>query len=396
MDITKDKVLYLDNDKLSLETFTTDFSAHYNVLVAENKEDADNILERDNIKVAISNLHLPVVNGIEYIKELNKRYPEIVCIITSESSHKESLYKTTDEIEIFGFIEKPWNKIELHHLLKNATNKYNLIQEKTETQSKLEQALEKAEQSDRLKLEFLSTISHEVRTPLNGIIGFSDLLKINKHLDKQSKEYLDIIMISANRLTALVDDMVTAARIHAGDINVSNHDIYLNELLDKLHRKFLPEIHLKGNINFKVKRHKGLRKIAITTDVEKLYSIFDQLIRNAIKFTEKGTIEFGVHNEEAGILFIKDTGNGISEYDQLKVFDLFSQGTQKLYSAQIDGVGIGLSIVKGLVKLLKGEIWFETEENVGTTFYFKIPLVKKSLANLTLRERQVTFLPEML
>ncbi|MBE0650246.1 MAG: GAF domain-containing protein [Bacteroidales bacterium] len=239
----------------------------------------------------------------------------------------------------------------------------------------LKMALEKAQESDRLKSAFLANMSHEIRTPMNGIIGFAELLKEPRLNGDQQREYLDIIEKSANRMLNIITDIVNISKIEAGQMDVYYTEFNINKEMDFLYSFFKPDTDQK---QVKLSYHKDLpdSETIIKTDREKISSILTNLIKNAIKFTSNGFIEFGYQKKENVLeFFIKDTGIGILDENKDVVFERFRQGSEYL-THHYEGSGLGLSISKAYVEMLGGKIWFKsinTKENHGTEFYFTLP-----------------------
>ncbi len=368
----KKHILYVDDEQVNLSIFENNFSEDFNILTATNIENVFDILKNNEIKVVLTDQQMPEITGIELIRKIKELYPETVCIIISGFTDKEVLFKAINEVDVYWFIEKPWDNQQVIHVIDNAIKKYDSEKEKQRINIELKEALNKAQESDRIKTEFLSSISHEIRTPLNGIIGFSSLMKSDVGDKKQYSEYINIVIESAHNLVDLVDDMIFASRIRAGELKVIKQEVNINDLIEEIYHMFRSEFNENPDIS--VHLHKCQQEVnyIITTDRSKLSKIFIQLIRNAIKFIKHGQIDFGIYNEEKMILYVKDTGSGIFETDLNYIFDYFRQGKQKRHSSEIDGVGIGLSIVKGLVELLKGKIWVESQKGEGTAFYFQV------------------------
>ncbi len=239
----------------------------------------------------------------------------------------------------------------------------------------LHNAKEKAEESDRLKSVFLANISHEIRTPMNSIIGFSKLLRKGDLLQDKREEYVNIIIGRSNHLLRLIDDLIVFSKIEAQQVSIDVEDFELNAFFNELYSIYELKIE-EDNKRLKLIVEQEEEKVYISTDKNKLFQILSNMLNNAIKFTEQGEIIFGyqVKSEEKKMLFyVKDTGIGIPEEKQLLVFERFRQldetGTRKY-----EGTGLGMSISKGLVELLGGDIYIESEEGKGTSFYFTVPL----------------------
>ncbi|MDO8899575.1 MAG: ATP-binding protein, partial [Bacteroidales bacterium] len=232
-------------------------------------------------------------------------------------------------------------------------------------------AKEKAEESDKLKTAFLQNMSHEIRTPLNGIIGFSALLNYDDVSREEIKEYSAIICQSGNRLIEIVNNILDISKIETGQIVIERKAIVIDEICSDLFSFFTPIAKTKKIIlNYLNPDDKSKM---IYSDDAKLHQILTNLINNAVKFTKSGRIDFGFETKGSFIqFFVKDTGIGIPVELQEKVFIRFIQVEQSM-TKNYEGAGLGLAISKGLVELLGGKIWVESEMGKGTTFYFTIP-----------------------
>ncbi len=236
----------------------------------------------------------------------------------------------------------------------------------------LEASKEKAEESDRLKTVFLGNLSHEIRTPMNGILGFANLLKSENITASKQKKYLNVIQKSGQRMLALIDDLVDISRIEAGQMEIKERAINLNELMDDIYDFFKPDA-LRKNLRYEHK--KGLENplANIKTDGEKLEQIISNLLKNALKFTRQGQIHFGYSLKNDSIEFwVKDTGPGIPVTHQKTIFDRFRQVEDTPFREE-EGSGLGLAISKAFIEALGGKIWVDSNVNEGSTFYFTLP-----------------------
>jgi signal transduction histidine kinase/CheY-like chemotaxis protein len=247
----------------------------------------------------------------------------------------------------------------------------------SETNVELILAKEKAEESDRLKSAFLTNMSHEIRTPMNGILGFAELLKEpNLTIDEQ-QDYIQTMQISGARMLSTINSIVDISRIESGLISIDIKETNLNEKIEFTYKFFKPEVENKG-LQFLFKNGLPTNEAIIKTDNEKVYGILTNLVRNAIKFTFDGSIEFGyVKKGEYLEFFVKDTGVGIPQNQHEIIFERFRQGSES-YNRGYEGSGLGLSISKSYVEMLGGRIWVESEEGLGSTFYFTIPYIAVS------------------
>lgn len=243
------------------------------------------------------------------------------------------------------------------------------ITDKKEFETELIKAKEQAEESDRLKTAFLANMSHEIRTPLNSIMGFASLLpdETDKDLINQ---YSNIIYLNSDFLVHIIDDIVLYSQLQAKSFGITPQKINACRLFNDIEQLYnLPKYQDKISFNFD---NTIDCKITLYTDYEKLKQIFSNLIGNALKYTFYGLVTVGAYIENNNIVFyIKDTGIGIPENETHRVFERFFRGSNT-FKETIPGTGLGLSIVKELIDLLGGKIWFETEEEKGSTFFFSL------------------------
>jgi len=270
---------------------------------------------------------------------------------------------------------------------RNKANKLLNIQNKEIKENRLEliAAKEKAEESDRLKSAFLANMSHEIRTPMNGILGFTDLLS-NPILSGNEKEkYINIIKKSGDRMLNTVNDIIDVSKIDAGQVEITKFIVNINKEIETQYDFFKGEASTKG-IRFNLINELPIQESFILTDKVKLNSILCNLIKNAIKYTDKGSIEIYSGKKEAMFEFkIKDTGIGIPE-DRIKsIFNRFEQADITDAHAR-QGSGLGLSITETYVKMLGGNIGVQSELGKGSTFYFTLPWIEKQEKSVPLKD----------
>ncbi len=257
------------------------------------------------------------------------------------------------------------------------TNKKLLleIEDHKKTMTNLEIAKNKAEEADRLKSNFLANISHEVRTPMNAISGYSQMMAYGNLTDQKRNEYINLVQEGCNDLTNLIDDIVDFATIESGQAKIEKKEFNPHPVLEFLYDHYTNELVKinKENLILAYANENKENDIVINTDPSRLKQILSILIDNAIKFTEKGHVEFGfIHPNESEIQFyVRDTGIGIDEKYHDLIFERFRQideGTTKKHG----GAGIGLSVAKNLVELLNGNISLESTPGRGTSFFFNL------------------------
>ncbi len=242
-------------------------------------------------------------------------------------------------------------------------------------------AKELSEQSDKLKSAFLANMSHEIRTPMNGILGFTQLLKEPNLTGEQQQEYIRIIQKSGNRMLYTINNIVDISRIEAGMMKVNLSNTNINEKTNFVYEFFKPEAEAKG-LRFSHTNALSYDQAMIHTDGEKLYAILFNLVKNAIKYTNTGSVEFGyIVSEKLHAtsltrpqleFYVSDTGIGIPGERQEAVFERFIQADIADVAAY-QGAGLGLSLSKAYVEMLGGTISIESMVGKGSKFHFTIP-----------------------
>ncbi|WP_068471710.1 sensor histidine kinase [Saccharicrinis aurantiacus] len=240
------------------------------------------------------------------------------------------------------------------------------------TNEELILAKEKAEESDRLKSAFLANMSHEIRTPMNGIIGFTELLKNPTINPSTRQEYLNLILNNGQQLLGIINDLLEISKIETGQVILENGPFNIHELFNEL-RNFFNSIALL-NQNKIIFTLDELSSSTYNGDKYKIQQVLTNLINNALKFTKEGTVEVIAKSSNDSVLFaVKDSGIGIHPNDIEHIFNRFTQISNSDLKKE-KGTGLGLSICKNLVHMMNGEIWVESELNIGSKFYFELPL----------------------
>lgn len=238
---------------------------------------------------------------------------------------------------------------------------------------KLNKAKEKAEENTRLKSAFLANISHEIRTPMNGILGFAGLLKKPSLSGKNKIRYIQIIEKSGKRMLNIINDIVNISKIESGQMTLQITTLNINNMFDDLFAFFKQESDEKG-LDLELVGQLEDECSECEVDAEKVFAILTNLIKNAIKYSDTGHIEFGCE-KKANVyeFYVKDEGIGIPKERQDAIFDRFVQADIADKQAR-EGAGLGLSISKAYVEMMGGKIWMESNEGVGSCFHFQIPI----------------------
>lgn len=417
-------IFCVDDEKIVLNSLKTElknaFGNNYIIETAESGIEAleaiENLLELNyEIKVVIADYAMPVMKGDEFLTKLHEISPLTLNILLTGQATIEGITNSINYAGLYRYMSKPWQTDDLVLTVKQALKSYeqdnilqiqnkelielsnslehkvklrtqelvnyrsnleNLVKERT---LELTDAKDKAEESDRLKSEFLATMSHELRTPLNAIIGLSDL--IEPDLSKaETLNYVKIINNSGEKLLKLIDDLFSMSIIETGKIKVLTKGIDLTVFLNEIHQSINTYRKSQGkeHIDFNLIIPPNLNDLTIYTDKLKLKHILINLLKNAFKFSESGSVNYGfkICNREYNTriaFFVSDNGIGIDQNHQDLIFDGFTQ-VNGSFNRKYEGVGIGLTIAKKLVNLLDGKIWVDSTLGEGSSFFFAFPL----------------------
>ncbi|MFZ1729752.1 MAG: ATP-binding protein [Bacteroidota bacterium] len=277
----------------------------------------------------------------------------------------------TIEVHVEGQVQRDSSGsfIRTHCVLINITEQNKLNRQ-------LVEAKERAEESDRLKSTFLANMSHEVRTPMNAIIGFSELLNEPDLPRDAQQEYTEIIRQRSYDLLQIINDILNISLIDAGEVIITPEISNVKVLLTDLYITFnqLAASSKEGRVGIEYCIDLDESEIHVMIDSGRIRQVLTNLISNALKFTHKGTVRFGCkrQNKHELIFYVEDTGIGVPSEAQTLIFGRFRQAddsSSRLYG----GTGLGLSISKELVELMGGRIWVESNQNTGSTFCFSLP-----------------------
>ena len=320
------------------------------------------------------NITIPIIqlaNAVKRIKEgqlkvkiKTKSSGELQTLVEGFNDMSDSLYEAREEMQM---------------AIEQATADINSTNTALEEQNvELNMARKEAIEASRVKSEFLANMSHEIRTPMNGVIGFTNLL-LNSTLTEKQNDYLSTIKKSADGLLSIIDNILDFSKIEAGKMVMENRPIIMSDCLDETLNLLAPsaqakEIEIVGVIYQDVPQY-------LMGDAGRVCQILTNLCNNAIKFTEKGTIQIKVMlddetDTDVRLRFsVTDTGVGLNQDQQKVLFQAFTQADTTT-TRRFGGTGLGLVISKKLVESMNGKIGLESEENVGSTFWFTLKLEK--------------------
>lgn len=262
------------------------------------------------------------------------------------------------------------------------------IEAHKETDLALQQAKDHAEQANNAKSRFLTGISHELRTPLQSILGYAQLLERQQDIPTQHHNALQIIRRSGEHLTDLIEGLLDISKIEAGRLDIYRNSVKLRELLDQLVFMFKDQASAKG-LTFTFYLHDRLPE-RVTTDQRRLRQILINILSNAIKYTNHGSIEFHVRYRNQVVVFsVVDTGVGIKEEDMERILVPFER-VRDPAAPRVSGTGLGLTIVHLLTEIMGGDLKIESEPGAGSTFTISLMMPPVSAPSESLPSRQLT------
>jgi two-component system sensor histidine kinase/response regulator len=396
------KILIVDDQEANIDVLEgfLEMQGYTNIKTTQDPRQVLNLYSSFDPDLILLDLSMPFMSGFEVMEQLQRTMPPNtflpILVLTADVSPVSKQRALAGGAS--DFLTKPFDLVEVGLRIRNLLytsflqqklmNQNHILEEKVQERTyELQQrnielfaAKEKAEASDRLKSSFINNISHEIRTPLNGILGFGQILS-EHDLDEADKEmYLEMLNISSSRLINTVTNFLDISMLTSGNQKVSRKEIDPLDIIQTVFQKFKDSCNEKS-IAISCEPPSNNYEVKIFTDGELFDKVITQLVDNAIKFTSSGTVMVGYETLEKEIHFyVGDTGIGISEDDQIHIFDYFMQ-VDNASTRKYEGSGLGLSIATKILELLGGRIWCNSEKGKGSTFHFTLPTVEKSTMN---------------
>ncbi len=380
MQKTSPSILVIDDDKDHLALVARYVEdAGYSYALAEDGLAAIEMIKKIEFKVIITDMVMPTLDGMQIIKFAKQNTP-LTSLIVMTGYNKNYSYTDVIKAGASDFITKPFPRDELiaklSRIFREEALLFNLRQEierHKKTSAALLIAKNTAEDSNNIKSSFINTISHEFLTPMNGIMGFSEILG-GTDLDSRQQEFLQMIKTSSDRLMHLINQLLDFSKLESKQQGKHQQTFLLSQILEKL----LTKCQEKLNNNKLTILHSIDEAVPdkVSGDPAILQKILLNLVENSINFTQRGEIRIEIDLNEKfpdNVVFlhfsVKDTGCGIPEDKQETIFKSFTQ-VENYLTRSHDGVGLGLAVCKKQVELLGGKIWLESKPNKGSTFHF--------------------------
>lgn len=437
----KPSLLYIDDDDTILETFQMALDSDFEVYCAHSGGEGFNILKEHPVDIILTDQYMPNMTGVEFLERVSREYPDIHCYMVSGYKDFDAVTDAINKGKIKGFFTKPYDMDALldtlyqsketlkirsttkepvsptescTHTRKSKKNKKNItqlikqcndgiallkavLQKETIDRSQINyyldhilqsahnqlekeffQLSQQAQSGLKVKKDFIATINHEIRTPMNAILGLLHFLKKTISTPKQL-EYIDKIRTSSNELLSIINDLLDFSKIKTGKLTVSTTSFDMIKIINNLTNIIRKKVHKKNiKIIFDIKKDMYIDLIG---DPLRIGQILLNLINNAVKFTNEGTITIIIDMEKQtendkiiDVKFIiKDTGIGIAAEDQKKIYEAFYQGDTSL-TRKYGGLGLGLSITLDLIEQMNGSIDISSIPEKGSVFTVVLPL----------------------
>jgi len=378
-------VLILDDEEDILTSVKRLFlTAPFSVATTTDPQEAMAIIEKENIKLILSDHRMPKMSGVEFLKKARDQYPDILRILFTGFADFSAAEEAINVSEVYRFVSKPWDTKELKLTVNQALIHYDLVIENRklfqETKTKneeLEVLNRKLKNMYAVQKEFTSTASHELRTPLASIKSSVDLVlsEAPGKLNEDQAKFLQKAKNNVDRLNRLINDILDLTKLESGkshlEINFHPMDEVIKEIVET-HQQVAEQ----KNLYLKTEIHDDLEPIPF--DMDKMHQVLNNLINNAIKFTDEGgiTILYQFYKDKNYIeVAVQDTGAGIKEDERDKLFQKFQQlGDSRKH---VGGTGLGLAICQEIIQRHGGKIWVESPTGNGSSFHFILPIKER-------------------
>ncbi len=398
MDAQQPIVLFIDDEEHNLTVFKGTFRRHYTIHAVLSGHEALELLKEQPVHVVIVDQRMPRMSGVEFLQEIIPLYPDIVRIVLTGFSDVGAVISAINDAGVYRYITKPWTEHDLKMTIDSAVEYYHLqlenkalmlhlseynqrleqtVQQRTweiqSTNAELHEANAQLKELNKEKDEFMGIAAHDLKNPLNGIMGLASMIETVPDLSReQVEDFARMIVSSSQRMFDLISRLLDINAIEQGNLNLTIVHCSLATTVENVVENFRPRA-LKKDIALHYVCEAS--STIILADEVALMQIVENLVSNAVKYSPQGrSVWVSVLNAESSIhLCVKDEGPGISAEDQTKLFGKFMRLTAQPTGGE-DSTGLGLSIVKRMVEAMNGSVWCESELGHGATFVVAFPL----------------------
>ncbi len=358
---------------------------YYGVFATTDYEEALNIMKTENVKVIISDQRMPVISGVELLKKVKEIRPDIIRILFTGYTEISIVEEAINKGEVYRFINKPWEDSELKAIIRDALSRYDILEHNRELTAQIKnQNDELVKLNSRLKgmyeaqKEFSSTVSHELRTPLASMKAMIDIVASGTAgpLTDEQKNFLERAKNNVDRLNRLINEILSLTKLESGAVSLKLSECVLNDIISEIALTYRPGAE-KRNLYLREQYAVDLPRINV--DQDKISQVVNNLVSNALKFTETGgvTVKTSFDTEKNIVsVCVSDTGKGIKEEDIPKLFKKFLQLGEPVDRNQ-GGTGLGLAISKEIISQHGGKIWVESKPGEGSSFCFVLPIKER-------------------
>ncbi|NDJ74900.1 MAG: response regulator, partial [Chloroflexi bacterium] len=380
-------LLIIDDEAQITKALFRQFRRDYTVYTAISAEEGYQIMSETPVHVIISDQRMPGMTGAEFFSRIKGDFPDAIRLLLTGYADIEAVIAAINDGNVFRYITKPWDPVELENIVRQAFERYELIirnrcllEELQEANALLEErvrartaelsaANERLNELNDLKNEFMGIAAHDLRSPLSVIQGFASMMLRHGHLDADERhEYLTIIVESVEQMIRLLNDLLSITAIESGKLRLRPDPVDVAAYLERivlLNRRIAEE-----------------KDIALVTDLEpdlplavfdpdRIQQVMNNLLSNAFKFSEPGTtVTVQAMQMDDGIEFaVTDEGQGIRPDELTRVFEAFQRASSRATAGEFS-TGLGLAICKRIVDLHRGTISVESEVGLGSRFFF--------------------------
>lgn len=347
----KHTILCVDDEADNVDALERLFRRKYRVLKATSGAEALKILKTEKIALIVTDQRMPNMTGVEFLAESMRTHPDTIRILLTGFTDIESVIAAINSGQVYRYVTKPWDPVDLTNTVDKAIEKYDLSAELKEKNHALQIALKELRTLDEAKSNFMILINHELKTPLTVILSFVELLTESELTPEQIK-YVERISTSAERLHALINDSLELVSAETGTLPIKITGINIKKLMQELQTQYQPELEKKGILlDMQIESDK------VHADAKALKSVLGRLLDNAIKFgPENSTVEFVCqdHDDDAVRLSLTNDGKGLKSDIIDKILKPFSLNEDIMHHSK--GSGLGLSVVQALLRRLGSQL----------------------------------------